>query len=142
MSREKFPERIEIAAPRGTKDRLLRMLGIDATDLKSGMAGPGPKLRAWLLDLLARSETGNGVNLGTDKQMTSVPKTADGEDSHIALALQLLADPDQDVRRRVIQSLKICEDFRDRRRRKAAGREIVSIGSVPVHVYVNAVEKS
>lgn len=135
MSREKFPERIEIAAPRGTKDRLLRMLDIDPTALKSGMAGAGPKLRAWLLDHLAKAETAEGRDRVAESPAGVVISSADGEESHVDLAVQLLSDPDEAVRNRMIQTLRICEDFRNRRRRKAAGQEVEAIAGIPVAVY-------
>lgn len=137
MSKEKFPERIEIKVPCGTRDRLLRMLYIDPTALKTGMAGAGPKLRAWLLDHLAKAETGEGRDHGSDKPADVVINSVDGEESQVELALQLLTDPDEAVRYRMIQTLKICEDYRNRRRRKASGQEIETIPGIPKAVYAS-----
>ena len=99
------------------------------------MAGACLKLPTWLLDHLAQAETNDGGDRVAERPASAVTSSADGEENHIALALQLLTDPDEAVRDRMIQRLKICEHYRNRRRQKAAGQEVEAIAGIPQAVY-------
>lgn len=120
MSKPTYPDRIEFSAPLGTKERLLRALGI--TKGKSGCAGAGPRLREWLLDWLDKAERGGTVD----------PVAACENVTMLNLAAVLLSDPDEEVRKRVICSLENCRDFQDRRRRKAAGETVARLDDLRV----------